>query len=70
MPYWQEKLRRNIERDKRVFSELEQAGWCVARVWECEVHLSLECCVDKVRQELQRLSIDRDVSQRLGTDQQ
>jgi G:T-mismatch repair DNA endonuclease (very short patch repair protein) len=33
-PFWLEKIRTNIERDKRVSSELEQQGWLVIRVWE------------------------------------
>ena len=35
--YWNEKLRRNVERDKRVYSELESLGWRVFVVWECEL---------------------------------
>lgn len=55
-PYWREKLRRNIERDRRVFSQLEQASWRTMRVWECEIHQSLERCVSKVYRELQQSS--------------
>ncbi len=69
-PYWEEKLRRNIERDKRVFSQLEQAGWQTMRLWECEVHRSIEWCVSQVRQELQRSSTNHCVSPMLETDQQ
>lgn len=32
--YWAEKIRRNIERDRRVRRELRRAGWSVVRVWE------------------------------------
>lgn len=34
--YWDEKLRRNVERDARVQAELEEMGWRVLVVWECE----------------------------------
>ncbi|MEO1966086.1 very short patch repair endonuclease [Hyphomonas sp.] len=34
--YWDEKLRRNVERDARVQTELEEMGWRVLVVWECE----------------------------------
>lgn len=34
--YWDEKLRRNKERDERVTAALRQAGWAVIRIWEHE----------------------------------
>jgi len=34
--YWQPKLQRNIERDRRNASKLRRAGWSVITVWECE----------------------------------
>ena len=34
--YWQEKFRQNIERDRRAIEALEEAGWSVMVVWECE----------------------------------
>ncbi|MFI6502415.1 very short patch repair endonuclease [Nonomuraea typhae] len=34
--YWTPKLRRNMERDQRVNSALEAAGWQVIRLWEHE----------------------------------
>jgi len=65
--YWKEKLRRNIERDKRVFSELEHAGWRTMRLWECEIHHSLEWCISRVRQGIRRSSMNRCVSPMSGT---
>lgn len=35
--YWQRKVARNMERDKRVTAELESKGWRVLRVWEHEI---------------------------------
>ena len=32
--WWEEKLRRNIERDRETDQRLVAAGWCVIRVWE------------------------------------
>ncbi|WET79954.1 very short patch repair endonuclease [Amycolatopsis sp. QT-25] len=40
--YWAPKLRRNVERDRRVTSALEGAGWRVVRIWE---HVPLEAAV-------------------------
>jgi DNA mismatch endonuclease (patch repair protein) len=34
--YWSEKIARNRERDRRVTSALEDAGWIVLRRWEHE----------------------------------
>jgi DNA mismatch endonuclease (patch repair protein) len=35
-PYWSAKLRRNVERDRRVDKALSLAGWHVLRIWEHE----------------------------------
>jgi DNA mismatch endonuclease (patch repair protein) len=34
--YWQEKLDRNVARDRRNDRDLQAAGWAVLRVWEHE----------------------------------
>lgn len=34
--WWQEKINRNVARDREVDAELERAGWTVVRVWEHE----------------------------------
>jgi DNA mismatch endonuclease (patch repair protein) len=35
--YWQEKIRKNKNRDSRVNDTLLAKGWYVIRVWECEL---------------------------------
>ncbi|WP_420381827.1 very short patch repair endonuclease [Novosphingobium sp.] len=35
--FWQEKFRRNIERDLEVEERLRSLGWRVAVVWECDL---------------------------------
>jgi len=35
--YWQEKLRKNVERDKKVTEYLTCSGWLVLRYWESEI---------------------------------
>ena len=35
--FWQEKFERNVERDKRKTSELEEMGWTVITIWKCEI---------------------------------
>jgi len=34
--FWDDKLSRNVERDKVVESTLRRAGWKVVVIWECE----------------------------------
>jgi len=35
--YWDKKLDRNVERDFSVINILEQQGWSVKIVWECQI---------------------------------
>lgn len=35
--FWSKKFELNVERDARKRHELEQAGWTVITVWECEL---------------------------------
>ena len=34
--FWLNKFSQNIERDKRIVTELEAMGWHVATIWECD----------------------------------
>ena len=36
--FWQQKLKGNIERDRRNEAKLREDGWSVIIVWECEAH--------------------------------
>lgn len=35
--YWGPKLARNVERDRSAKRDLEEAGWSVVTLWECEI---------------------------------
>ena len=35
--FWEEKFRKNIERDRINIKKLESTGWNVIVIWECEV---------------------------------
>ena len=35
--FWEEKFRKNVERDRRNQATLESQGWNVVTVWECEL---------------------------------
>ncbi|GAB3025348.1 very short patch repair endonuclease [Bowmanella dokdonensis] len=51
--WWAAKLARNKERDAKVRSELEAAGWSVLVIWECEVADSVR--LDELMHELKLL---------------
>ncbi len=36
-PYWEKKLGRNVERDRSSKAQLEEMGWRVITLWECEI---------------------------------
>lgn len=48
--FWREKVCRNRERDRRDTRRLEDAGWAVVRVWECEVNYQLDAASARVKQ--------------------
>lgn len=52
--FWDEKIRRNQERDRRVDGELEDKGWTVLRIWDFEIQEDVEDCVERVAQELEK----------------
>ena len=35
--YWNAKFQKNIERDKAAYQELQENGWRVFVIWECEL---------------------------------
>lgn len=41
---WEQKMRRNRERDQRATEIAERLGWHVERFWECEVMADPEAC--------------------------
>lgn len=47
--YWDEKIARNVERDRAVDAQLESSGWTVVRVWDFEVKRDLDAVVEKVQ---------------------
>lgn len=46
--YWDNKIRRNMERDLRVNEQLIEQGWTVIRFWEFEVLEDTEHCLDRI----------------------
>lgn len=55
--FWAAKFRNNQQRDARVLKELENAGWHVLVVWECELR-----CAAQLSKRLQTALVRRDSS--------
>lgn len=51
--YWTKKFERNVENDKRNRQLLEDMGWRVIIIWECELKLDFEGTMDMVIRELE-----------------
>lgn len=49
--FWNHKFESNVKRDRRVKEELEEQGWHVIIIWECEIR-SLETLSDRIAGEL------------------
>jgi DNA mismatch endonuclease, patch repair protein len=47
--YWDEKIERNVERDRRVDGQLCEAGWTVLRLWDFEIARDPAGTVERVR---------------------
>lgn len=51
--FWEEKLDRNRERDRRKASQLRKGGWRVVTIWECRLRKDLEAQVRSVARALE-----------------
>ena len=57
--YWIPKIERNMQRDKEVTAQLEEAGWTVLRFWEWQIRKHLDDCVDSI---INTIDLSKDVS--------
>ena len=46
--YWDQKIARNVERDRQVDAALGNNGWIVVRIWDFEVARELPTAVERV----------------------
>ena len=46
--YWDEKIARNVERDRLADAALRELGWTVLRFWDFEVRKECERCVSEI----------------------
>jgi DNA mismatch endonuclease (patch repair protein) len=56
--YWNEKIKRNIARDRRHDQALTDAGWRVLRFWDLDVEHDPSAVVERVRRELETAGLD------------
>jgi len=47
-PFWEVKILKNRQRDKRNHRRLRRMGWVVVRVWQHQIENDLESCVSRV----------------------
>lgn len=51
--FWEEKINRNKERDRKNYDMLKNLGWKVITVWECELKKSREERLEHLLMEIQ-----------------
>ncbi len=50
--YWDEKIARNVERDRQIDAALRHDGWTVVRAWDFEIARELATVVERVKRAL------------------
>ena len=50
--FWINKLNHNVEKDKKNKKLLEDLGWKVITIWECEIEKNLDAVTEKIINEL------------------
>jgi DNA mismatch endonuclease, patch repair protein len=48
--FWEAKFNRNVERDQQKKQALEQQGWKVLVIWECEMKADLSAQIERMRE--------------------
>lgn len=46
--FWINKLKHNVENDNKHKKQLEEQGWKVVTLWECEIENNLEVATEKI----------------------
>ena len=50
--YWVEKIRYNMQRDKKNNRKLRRDGWSVLRFWEKDIEKKVDRCIHKIKNKL------------------
>ena len=55
--FWEAKFARNVERDRAAVAALEEAGWTVITIWECELkRTNIDKTMERVLAQIQAAS--------------
>lgn len=57
--FWNDKFEKNIRNDKIKQEQLEQMGWKVIVIWECELEKNFSQTMEAVEAELQRQGVSK-----------
>lgn len=57
--FWNEKFEKNVRNDKIKQEQLEQMGWKVIVIWECELEKNFSQTMEAVETELQRQGVSK-----------
>ncbi len=52
--FWIDKLNRNVEKDQKNRQQLEDAGWKVIIIWECEIEKDINEVIQNIVQTFQQ----------------
>lgn len=55
-PFWKAKLEKNVANDKKNIAALQQSGWHVITVWECDLGKNFKKTMDAIIIEIQQHS--------------
>ena len=56
--FWKQKINRNVERDQKNINQLEQKGWRVIVVWECELKKNKEHILSELANNIRKNKTD------------
>jgi len=46
--FWEKKISKNRERDRRNYNKIRKMGWSIIRVWEHEIKNDFDNCIDHI----------------------
>jgi DNA mismatch endonuclease, patch repair protein len=53
--YWDEKIPRNVRRDREADAALHAMGWTVIRLWDFDVRRDPDACLERIEEALRRV---------------
>ena len=60
--FWQDKFEKNVQRDERNYKALQELGWNVIVIWECEIRTDMEAIMQRVIRELEEQYIQKSLN--------